>query len=321
MALKPVYWTLRAVPRGLVELDDGAVVAPGHDQRRRRDRPARRDHGEVVGGAGARVVLPEGLGDGDDRLEPALVQGGQAAGRGRVGPELLGVGVGHVHRVDGGAPGDEPVVADDHPWRPGEAAADGVGLPGLEVDRVEGRGRVQRQVGVVGQQRVAAGGLPARDRPLVGAGLATVLGEGLAQQRHLGGDGGVALGQPAGGAAAARPPARRPGRPRPGRRPPSRRRRRPAGVGDGRGVGERLGAPQVLEEQGGAVEAGRLPGLLVAEQGGGELDVEVERQPERLELAHGDAVQGGPGTDRVRPSAPYSGGSGWSATQALTPSA
>src|ERR687893_106625 len=50
--------------------------------------PAGGDNRQVVGRARAGVVLPEGLGDGDCRLQPALVDGGQAGGRGRVGPQL-----------------------------------------------------------------------------------------------------------------------------------------------------------------------------------------------------------------------------------------
>src|SRR4029434_6333167 len=60
-------------PGGLVEGDDGAVVAPGHDQGGRRDGAAGGHHGQVVGGAGAGGVLPAGLGGGDDPLQPVLV--------------------------------------------------------------------------------------------------------------------------------------------------------------------------------------------------------------------------------------------------------
>src|SRR6266545_3264489 len=107
--------------RRLVELDDRAVVAARHDQGGGRDRAAWRDHGDVVGPARPRVVLAEHLGVGDDRLQPALVQGCQAARRRRVGADLLEVGVGHVQGVHGRAPGDEAVVADDDPGRAREA--------------------------------------------------------------------------------------------------------------------------------------------------------------------------------------------------------
>jgi hypothetical protein len=86
-------------------------------------------------------------------------------------------------------------------------------------------------------------------------------------------------------------------------------------------VGERLGAPQVLEEQGGAVEAGRLPRPLVAEQGGGELDVESNDSPNAWSLPTATLSRAVQGRTEVRLRAPYSGGSGWWATQALTPSA
>ena len=69
---------------GGVELDDRAVVAPRHDQRRRRDAVAGRHHGDRVRLPVADPVRPEDLGHREHRLRLSPVDGGEPAGRGRV---------------------------------------------------------------------------------------------------------------------------------------------------------------------------------------------------------------------------------------------
>ena len=82
-----------------VDREQRPVVAARDDERLRRDRATRGHDVERVLPLRRARVDPEGLVDGHDRLEPALVHGGQPARRRRVGADLLDVRVGHVHEV------------------------------------------------------------------------------------------------------------------------------------------------------------------------------------------------------------------------------
>ena len=160
--------------RRRVEAHDRALVPARDDERGRRDergpnRAAGRRDFEVVEHAVAGHGVAERLGDRDHRLASALVERGIAARRCRVGHELLGIHVGHVHRVDRGAPRDVAILPDDDERNACEPAAHGIEFTGRQVDRVERRRRAERQVRIVGEQGFAARGVAPGDRPLVRA--------------------------------------------------------------------------------------------------------------------------------------------------------
>jgi hypothetical protein len=73
--------------------------------------------------------------------------------------------------VEGRTPGDVPVLAKDHVGRAGKAAANHVETRqwGQKMVLVEGRGRVQRQVRIVGDQGPSGLGVGPADCPLVAA--------------------------------------------------------------------------------------------------------------------------------------------------------
>ena len=82
-----------------VDREQRPVVAARDDERLRRDRATRRHDVERVLPPRRARVDPEGLVDGHDRFEAALVHRGQPARRRRVGLDLLDERVGHVHEV------------------------------------------------------------------------------------------------------------------------------------------------------------------------------------------------------------------------------
>lgn len=110
-----------------------------------------------------------------DRLAPGLERDGLAAVLVAAGADLLQVQVGDVRAEVGHAPGDLVVVADDHAGHPGEGVTGDVVLAllgdaaAVQAHLVpEGR-QLRREVRVVGEQRLAGGGVLARDDPGVGA--------------------------------------------------------------------------------------------------------------------------------------------------------
>ena len=297
---------------GRIGGDDRPVVAPGHDQHRRRDVATRRRDDDRVGNAGQRVE-PEHLRLGQDRLVDALMDDGETAGRVRVDGEPLLEHVGDIHRVEGRAPSGVAGVAEDHERNAREAGADDVeaGVAGPQMVLVEGRRRAESEMRVVGEQRPAGDGVGSVDRPFVAA--ARIVGA-----PH----GGVDMGQGSnpieiippqrdGFRADRRPVPDRGGRHSQGRgdrggTPAQGRgdrggeaRRNRVGVRDGRGRVERGAALDVLEEQRRAVEAGKIAHRLISHQRLGTGDVvEVEGQAEGEQLCDRQAVDRRPRLER-----------------------
>src|SRR2546425_4468969 len=128
---------------------------------------------------------------------------------------------------------------------------------------------------IIGQQRKAAGGMPAADDPLIRAGAVLALEDAL-EQRNVFDLFEVLLAQCE--RLVIEPE-------RVGSRGVDLR-ERDRGVMDRRGRIEWRGTKQILEEELRAVESERRAGLLIGEERGGPADVvQVERQTEGEELA------------------------------------